>query len=101
MLEGVRADGCDRASINRLLVDGSTGRRFRTADGVMQVLINVDVDDLGKATHFYTTAFGLKVSRRFGVEGVEMLGRKLGADLPARQGGRHSGLRHYSTAPQL
>jgi predicted enzyme related to lactoylglutathione lyase len=40
----------------------------------MQVLINVDVDDLDKATHFYETAFGLKVGRRFGVDGVEMLG---------------------------
>jgi predicted enzyme related to lactoylglutathione lyase len=40
----------------------------------MQVLINVDVDDLEKATHFYKTAFGLKVGRQFGVDGVEMLG---------------------------
>jgi len=40
----------------------------------MQALINVDVDDLDKATHFYETAFGLKVGRRFGVDGVEMLG---------------------------
>ena len=40
----------------------------------MQVLINVDVDDLDKATRFYETAFGLKVGRRFGVDGVEMLG---------------------------
>jgi predicted enzyme related to lactoylglutathione lyase len=40
----------------------------------MQVLINVDVDDLDKATRFYETAFGLKVGRRFGADGVEMLG---------------------------
>jgi predicted enzyme related to lactoylglutathione lyase len=40
----------------------------------MQVLINVDVDDLDKATNFYETAFGLKVGRRFGADGVEMLG---------------------------
>jgi predicted enzyme related to lactoylglutathione lyase len=40
----------------------------------MQALINVDVDDLDKATHFYATAFGLKVGRRFGAHGVEMLG---------------------------
>jgi predicted enzyme related to lactoylglutathione lyase len=40
----------------------------------MQVLINVDVDDLNKATHFYEKAFGLKVGRRFGVDGVELLG---------------------------
>ena len=40
----------------------------------MQLLINVDVDDLDKAAHFYETAFGLKAGRRFGVDGVEMLG---------------------------
>jgi predicted enzyme related to lactoylglutathione lyase len=40
----------------------------------MQVLINVDVVDLDEATHFYETAFGLKIGRRFGVDGVEMLG---------------------------
>jgi predicted enzyme related to lactoylglutathione lyase len=40
----------------------------------MQALINVDVDDLDKATHFYETAFGLKVGRRFGADGVELLG---------------------------
>jgi predicted enzyme related to lactoylglutathione lyase len=40
----------------------------------MQVLINVDVDDLDKATHFYERAFGLKIGRRFGADGVEMLG---------------------------
>jgi predicted enzyme related to lactoylglutathione lyase len=40
----------------------------------MNLLINIDVDDLEKAIHFYGTAFGLKVGRRFGAAGVEMLG---------------------------
>jgi predicted enzyme related to lactoylglutathione lyase len=40
----------------------------------MQVLMNVDVDDLAKATQFYELAFGLKVGRRFGANGIEMLG---------------------------
>ena len=40
----------------------------------MRALINIDVDDLGKAVHFYTTAFGLKVGRRFGAAGIELLG---------------------------
>jgi predicted enzyme related to lactoylglutathione lyase len=40
----------------------------------MQVLINVDVDDLDRAAQFYEAAFGLKVGRRFGADGVEMLG---------------------------
>lgn len=40
----------------------------------MQFLANVDVDDLEKAILFYQSAFGLKVGRRFGTHGVEMLG---------------------------
>jgi predicted enzyme related to lactoylglutathione lyase len=40
----------------------------------MQLLVNVDVDDLDKATRFYEIAFGLTVGRRFGANGVEMLG---------------------------
>jgi predicted enzyme related to lactoylglutathione lyase len=40
----------------------------------MQVLINIDVDSLAKAVRFYEEAFGLTVGRRFGADGVEMLG---------------------------
>ena len=40
----------------------------------MSFLVNVDVDDLGKAIRFYSAAFGLRVGRRFGQFGVEMLG---------------------------
>lgn len=40
----------------------------------MDLLVNLDVDDLDKAVHFYTSAFGLKVGRRFGRFGAEMLG---------------------------
>ncbi len=40
----------------------------------MNLLVNIDVDDLEKATRFYTSAFGLRVGRRFGSFGVEMLG---------------------------
>jgi catechol 2,3-dioxygenase-like lactoylglutathione lyase family enzyme len=40
----------------------------------MDFLVNLDVDDLDKAIRFYTSAFGLKVGRRFGAFGVEMLG---------------------------
>jgi predicted enzyme related to lactoylglutathione lyase len=40
----------------------------------MYLLINLDVDDLEKAVRFYDAAFGLKVGRRFGAFGVEMLG---------------------------
>ena len=40
----------------------------------MQFLANIDVDDLRKAIEFYQSAFGLRVGRRFGANGVEMLG---------------------------
>ena len=38
------------------------------------LLVNLDVDDIEKATCFYGSAFGLKVGRRFAAVGVEMLG---------------------------
>jgi predicted enzyme related to lactoylglutathione lyase len=38
------------------------------------VLVNVDVDDLDRGVAFYTAAFGLKVGRRFGTAGIELLG---------------------------
>lgn len=44
----------------------------------MDLLVNIDVPDLATAEAFYTTAFGLTVTRRFGDGGVELSG------LPAR-----------------
>ncbi|HYZ88976.1 MAG TPA: VOC family protein [Myxococcales bacterium] len=40
----------------------------------MDLLINVDVPDLARAIAFYTRALGLTVGRRFGSDGVELLG---------------------------
>ena len=40
----------------------------------MQVLVNIDVADLAQATDFYCRAFELKPGRRFGADGVELLG---------------------------
>ncbi len=40
----------------------------------MSVLINIDVPDLDTATAFYTAAFDLSVSRRFGADAVELTG---------------------------
>jgi predicted enzyme related to lactoylglutathione lyase len=40
----------------------------------IHLLINVDVNDIERATHFYTGAFGLSVGRRFGETVVELLG---------------------------
>ena len=40
----------------------------------MQFVANIDVDNLEKAIRFYGDSFGLKIGRRFGAAGVEMLG---------------------------
>jgi predicted enzyme related to lactoylglutathione lyase len=41
---------------------------------VTKLLVNIDVDDLEKAVHFYTSAFGLCMGRRFGHAAAELLG---------------------------
>ena len=40
----------------------------------MDLLINIDVDDLEKATRLHQAAFGLRVGRRFEGTTVELLG---------------------------
>ena len=40
----------------------------------MELLVNIDVDDLARAEAFYVAAFGLRVTRRFGDDGVELEG---------------------------
>ncbi len=40
----------------------------------MDLLVNLDVDDLDRAVRFYREAFDLRIGRRFGVFGVELLG---------------------------
>ncbi|MCW5606077.1 MAG: VOC family protein [Burkholderiales bacterium] len=50
----------------------------------MNLLVNLDVDDLEKAIRFYSLAFGLKIGRRFGTYGVEMLGSSVPIYLLAR-----------------
>lgn len=40
----------------------------------MELLANIDVDDLAEGIAFYEAALGLKVGRRLGASGVEMLG---------------------------
>lgn len=41
---------------------------------MVALLVNIDVDDLPRAIAFYTGAFDLRVGRRFGTDGVELLG---------------------------
>jgi predicted enzyme related to lactoylglutathione lyase len=40
----------------------------------LSVLANIDVDDLARASDFYCCALGLRIGRRFGNWGVELLG---------------------------
>jgi predicted enzyme related to lactoylglutathione lyase len=40
----------------------------------MDALINIDVPELAEGVAFYTRAFGLTVTRRFGAEAVELSG---------------------------
>lgn len=51
------------------------------------MLVNIDVDDLGKAETFYTQAFDLKVGRRFGDDGLELLGGSSPVYLLLKQAG--------------
>ncbi len=53
----------------------------------MDLLVNIDVDDLPKAVAFYSEALGLKVGRRFGTVGVEMLGLSAPIYLLLKRGG--------------
>jgi predicted enzyme related to lactoylglutathione lyase len=65
------------------------------------LLVNIDVPDLARAVAFYTGAFGLTVTRRFGADGAELSGwpvrvyllqkpeRSIGAGECARRYHRH------------
>ncbi len=41
------------------------------------IIVNVDVDDLEGAVRFYTSAIGLRVGRRFGGGGIELVGAEV------------------------
>jgi predicted enzyme related to lactoylglutathione lyase len=67
----------------------------------MDLLINIDVDDLSKAIAFYERAIGVRVGRRFGAAGVEMLGASSPIYLLVKADGTRSSaasndLRRYS-----
>jgi len=55
------------------------------------ILINIDVDDLGRAAAFYTAALGLKVGRRFGTFAVELTGGTSPVYLLAKAAGSAAG----------
>ena len=53
----------------------------------MTLLLNIDVPDVETAEHFYTTAFDLKVGRRFGTDFVELVGWPATVYLLAKRAG--------------
>jgi predicted enzyme related to lactoylglutathione lyase len=56
----------------------------------MDLLINLDVDDLDAAVRFYTSAVPLRVGRRFGDSGIELLGASAPLYLLAKPAGTRS-----------
>ena len=54
---------------------------------MVNLLINVDVPDLAAAVAFYTEAFGLTVTRRFGADGAELDGWPARLYLPQKSEG--------------
>jgi len=63
------------------------------------ILVNIDVDDLGRAVAFYTGAFDLRVGRRFGDGGVELVGGSSAIYLLARAAGSQAGAGIRTYAP--
>lgn len=53
----------------------------------VELLVNIDVDDLGRALEFYTSAFALTPARRFGTSGVELVGASSPIYLLAKDAG--------------
>ena len=51
------------------------------------ILVNIDVDDLDRAIAFYTAAFELRVGRRFGRDGVELLSTEVPIYLLVKRAG--------------
>ncbi len=44
---------------------------------MVRLIVNVDVEDLEKAVRFYTSALDLRVGRRFGRDGIELIGAEV------------------------
>ena len=57
-----------------------------------ELRVCIDVDDLDKAIAFYTQALGLKVGRRFGANGTELLGASSPIDLLTKPSGSRATL---------
>jgi predicted enzyme related to lactoylglutathione lyase len=64
----------------------------------MNLLLNIDVPDVETGVRFYTSAFDLKVGRRFGADFVELLGWPAPVYLLRKEAGTVGAggdLRHY------
>src|SRR5262245_45085856 len=61
----------------------------RRGSGVVQpaILTNLDVDELDRALAFYTRLLGVKVGRRFGELGIELIGESAPIYLLAKAAG--------------
>src|SRR5262249_39109231 len=70
---GARAGLMARWSPQRRQRIGSSPAPRRGVDR-MDLLVNIDVPDIERATAFYVEAFGLTVTRRFGAGGAELSG---------------------------
>jgi predicted enzyme related to lactoylglutathione lyase len=64
---------------------------------MVDLLVNIDVDDLQRAIVFYTGAFDLRIGRRFGTDGVELLG----ASAPIYLLAKASGTQPFPNATRL
>ena len=53
----------------------------------IELLVNIDVDDLERAAAFYTATFALTPGRRFGADGLELLGASSRLYLLVKPGG--------------
>lgn len=53
----------------------------------MKLLLNIDVPEIATAEAFYTAAFGLRPGRRFGNDGLELLGMDVPVYLLAKPEG--------------
>src|SRR5688572_9610693 len=74
----------------------------------MQLLANIDVDDVAKATDLYCNALGLKVGRRCGADMVELRGASATHQLLRKDAGpaatadsqrRRGYARHWTPVP--
>ena len=54
---------------------------------IVKLLLNLDVPEVATAEAFYIAAFGLQVGRRFGADGVELLGLDAPLYLLSKQAG--------------